>query len=260
MNFGQYLPDTESRIKRLSDLVKRPVGVMLSGASIEELEGRIEEFGDMCWASVNDFWIKEDRILSKVGKKCEVVYCGAPECDIPTEEHIEYLSRKTPNMFVSLRKAFQRDFDEVQGKYDDKLLFVNVDESGTIRQVPNESEPLHFRALPSFALLIFVLTIAGAEKVILFGADGGRIGDNPLYYGDVLKDMVKVGGGMQVRGGSLGRLMLDCRILNENFPQILRRVCKLYNVKEPEIINCSPESNYDIFKKMTYDETLEILK
>jgi len=111
-----------------------------------------------------------------------------------------------------------------------------TDAPNIIRKVPSVEEPLTFRALTSFALLIFILTIAGARKIDLYGADGGYLEGELLYWGGW-------------PSGSRGRLEMDTRILNQAFPIIMKRVCDLYGIEEPDITNHSERSLYTCFKK-----------
>ncbi len=168
---------------------------------------------------------------------------SADECGIPNDTHIEYLERGDDNIFISSRKAWGK-FDIT--KYDDKLLFFETDPPPLIRPIPTADEPLTFRPLASFALLLIMVNLVGASEVFLFGADGGQKVGGKLYYEDWPSQ-------------SWGRLAMDTRILNENFRTILRRACNLYNVEPARIYNVSPNSAYTCFDKIDYEEAVKRL-
>ncbi len=200
----------------------RPVAVLLPGPSLvkRDLDG-------FCLASVNHYWIIEKLI----GRRIEVLLTAAVENKDYLKRYVDFLRRKD-NVFLTEDK-FVENLPTV---YANKLVIFKADAPNIIRQIPTQEEPLTFRALPSFAILLFLLTIAGAKKMVLFGADGGELKGYPLYINDWPSD-------------SLGRLMMDTRILNQAFPIILKRVCYLYGLKLPIILNASPESHYTCFEK-----------
>lgn len=212
-------------MNRLTKIINnRPVAVLLPGPSLV----KIKDLDGFCLASVNHYWVIEKLI----GRRIEVLLTAAVENKEYLTKYIDFLKRK--NSIILTTDAFLPNLPE---KYKDKLLLFKTDEPNVIRQVPTKEEPLTFRALASFSLLLFLLTIAGAKKITLFGADGGELKGYPLYIKDWPSD-------------SLGRLMMDTRILNQAFPIILRRVCKLYNLELPTILNMSPESYYTCFEKV----------
>jgi len=126
------------------------------------------------------------------------------------------------------------------GIKDGRVIYFQTEAPNIIRKIPTPEEPLTFRALPSFALLILIVTIAGCRYIDLYGADGGEL-DGELYWGDW-------------PSSSRGRLDMDTKIMNENFPVIMKRVCKLYGIDEPEIINHSERSHYTCFPKLSSPE------
>ncbi len=250
LNFDRYLPNTEQRIQKLEEIIGgRQVAILLPGPSIYQLDTSILSLqnSDICYTTVNDFWIFEEEILSQIDRTFDIVLASAAECNIPTAEHIEYLERKDKNIFLSTKQAWGKSLNKYFNQFDEKLLFFETDPPPNVRKIPGPEEPLTFRPLPSFALLLFIVMIAGAEDIYLFGADGGKQTNNQLYYRDWPSQ-------------SWGRLMMDTRILNQGFPVILNRVCKLYGIQPPKIFNVSPENNYECFEKINYADAWERLK
>lgn len=203
-------------MKRLTDIINnRKVAILLPGASLNGAE--IED--GFCFATVNHYWLLED-----FGIQFDVVLASAVENIPDIEKYKEFIQREGVVFLTT---------DLLDGG---NVIHFKTDLPNVVRKVPTKEEPLTFRALASFALLILLLTIAGAKEIHLYGADGGQIPDKPLYFKDWPSD-------------SLGRIMMDTRILNQAFPIILERVCQLYQVEIPLIINHSSGSYYTCFTK-----------
>ncbi len=218
--------------------------MLLPGPSIYRLEKNILALdnGDICFATVNDFWIFEEKILSQIERRFDVILASADECGIPNETHMEYLDREDNNIFLSTKKAWGDKIPKTE-----KLLFFETDPQPLVRPIPTGEEPLTFRPLASFALMLFILTIAGAREIYLFGADGGNSLNGKLYY---------EGWPSQ----SWGRLIMDTRILNENFSLIMERICKLYRIDPPNIFNVSYNSAYTCFRAIEYESAFNNLR
>ncbi len=250
LQFDRYLPNTEARLERLGEVIaERPLAILLPGPSIYQLEKSFLglQNSNICYATVNDFWIFEEEILSQNDLTFDVILASATECNIPTAEHIEYLGRGKDNVFLSTKVAWGEALNKYLPEFDSKLLFFETDPPPNVRVIPSVEEPLTFRPLASFALLLLICIIGGAEEIYLFGADGGQYSDNQLYY-------------RTWPSQSWGRFMMDTRILNENFPIILKRVCDLYRIKQPKIYNVSTKSNYECFRKISYADAFDSLR
>ncbi len=251
LDFKHYLPNTEERIERLKKIIHgRPVALLLPGPSILELERRIGELNnaDICYATVNDFWVMERRLTHRIGKNLTAVMCSAIECNVPSTIHFGYMNRPEDNVFISELAGYHHNkmswpmFYKYHG---DKLLYFIADRSERALTVPNEEYPLSFLAQASFAILTCLMAIGGSSLIVLFGADGGRIGKD-LYFADWQSD-------------SESRLRYDTLIFNKTMPDILERVNKLYGVK-PTILNCSEQSFYTPFEKVSYNKAIKELK
>ena len=233
----------------------RNVAILLPGYSLHELIERKEEFKkfNLCTATVNDFWLIEEQFGN-----VDIAMCSAAECGVPTDRHIEYLDRKDDNLFVTESLSFkdQSKLDDVMEKYPKKLFFFAAEQSGIYPFLKGKGArleaPMNFLALPSFTTLIIICSIIKVPTVFLFGADGGKLGKD-LYC------MPDWGKGAKI-AGSLGRLLYDTSILNGGlWAKTYKQVCDLYEVEPPRIINCSEKSYYNIFEKMSYDKTWEVL-
>jgi len=54
--------------------------------------------------------------------------------------------------------------------------------------------------------------------------------------------------------------MADTRAFNITMPLILDRIYEIYNLRPIDIVNCSEQSHYTPFRKLSYDETFALLK
>jgi len=197
MNFRHYLPDTGERIERLRGVInKRPVAIILQGASVTELEARITELEDcdICYFSINTFKVVEKYILQKINRNFSLVMCAAAP-GRQMNDIVDFLERQEDNILFSARDSFHPpkrdplhpqkmpqgfDFDEFFSKYDEKLLFFTgapatlLVRSGLFLRVPSIKYPLHFPEENSLSILLSLALIGGASRVVIFGADGGR--------------------------------------------------------------------------------------
>lgn len=271
MNFRHYLPNTEERIKRLRKVInKRPVVIILPGSSVRELEQRIRELKncDVCYLGLNGFWIIEKYILEKINRNLSVVMCAANPGGWMDNIN-DFLERREDNIFISVKSSFSSektpkdfDFDEFIKKYNEKLLFfISVSNLSSIiikqgsvflRQSPSIKYPLHFLALNSLSALLSLALIGEASKVIIFGADGGRTNPPEVYFGESDSEYQSF--------TPEQKLMIDAENFNKTMPLILKKIYRAYNLKPIDIINCSKKSYYTLFRKLSYDETFDLLK
>jgi len=283
MNFSHYLPDTEERIERLRAVInKRPVGIVLYGASVAELEARITELEDcdICYFGLNAFRVVEKNILQKISRNFSLVMCAAAPGQ-QVNDIVEFLDRREDNILFSEKVSFhppegdplhpQRmpqgfNYDEFIKKYDKKLLFFNgapanlLVRSGLFLWVPSRKYPLHFPEEISLSIMIVLALIGGASRVVVFGGDGGRTNTRELYFRQSDPAYQHLSHHQYTEQDMEQIIQGDTRWFNAMMPIIMERVYKLYDLKPVEIINCSPQSHYTPLRKLTYDETFALLK
>ena len=251
MNYNHYLPDTPQRIEYLKSVIRgRPCVILLSGPSVT----KFRQFSlklkdkDICYASVNDYWIIEKTILYKLDKKLDIVMRSAKECKVPSQPDFDFLDRPTNNIFISERAGYhelQMPLSDFLIKYGYKVFFFVAERSEMMRYVPNPQYPLHFFAQASFAILMSILAIGGAPLIIIFGADGGYIRGRELYlngWGD----------------SSLERLKYDTWLFNNTWPLLRKNLIQTHKVN-PHILNASSRSHYTAMKKVTIHDAFNIL-
>lgn len=258
-NFNHYLPNTQKRLLRFKRLIHgKPVAILLLGYSIYELEDRIEELKglDICFASVNRWLPLEENILSKIDKQCSILMSSA-DPDLFIEDISSFLDRQDENVYVAERMQFKAQGGEnllrLYENYDDKLLFFTsyYDQALTM---PNEDYPLHLIRDNSLSILLALIAIAEPSAIVLFGADGGRISNEGLYYRDVTQ---------AIHPDTLGpedSLIRDSYWFNQNMLRTLELVRRTHKVRECEIINCSEKTYLTTFPIWSYNETIEYLR
>lgn len=245
-----YLPHTYERLQRLKSVVnKRPIAILLPGPSIEELEEHIAVLGeyDICYATVNNFPVLEDKLLKQIAKQFEIVMCSAKENNVPSAVHCDYLDRPVENVFISETAAFHRDMERFMKKYDERLLFFVAERGADAFDMPTPDYPLHFLAQSSLGILLPLLLIGEPSLIIIFGDGGMRDSPDP-YYTDWTPN---------IRQG----VSYDARVFDHTIPFILSRVIKLFDIPMVRIMNCmdSLESPHQVFKTATHKQVLEVL-
>ncbi len=265
MNFllKDYLPHSEERIARLRKIVNgRPVVILAAGPSIKELEERIGELrhADICYFGLNNFFVQETHILQQINRRMSVTISSCPS-GMPEaiKAIIDFLNRDEDNMFIS---SFYNDaFGMLNGNnfnlkqflcdYDRKLLFFSLSE---IRVVPNISYPLHFILSNTLMALIQIALIGEASSIVLFGADGDCGKNTKDYY--YRRDEYE-----PIKYPKVERnFIFDTRrFFNPLTPIAVRNTYKAYGLAPINILNCSENSLYTPFPKVSYDSAFEYL-
>ena len=258
-NYSHYLPDTKKKLKRLKRIIGgRNVGILMSGYSLTTLKLRIGEIADLdiFYATVNNFSVIENSILKPVDKRLSAVMCAAqPNWWVP--EITEFLDREDDNVFIAERSSFSRgegfDLGDMYDRWGDKMLFFtsywNHDEK------PTEEYPLHFLAQNSLSVLLFLMLIGKAKNVVLFGADGGKVGNKPIYFE-----------GYSDREIATDGYPIEYSIARDNYwfkeftPAILDRIRRVHGVNVDNVFNCSTGSHIDVFLRISYDDAFKLLR
>lgn len=253
---------------KLKEIVRgRPVGIMVHGKSIENLEKNIYELKDydICWASLGVFDMMEEFILSKIDKKLEVVFdCATvPHARV---EHYEllvrklrlqgYLQRPDNNIWITthglIRDSVQPYYPEFLEMFGDKMMQVDsifpTNEISKWMDVPN-----------SVCLLIASMIAAQATKIIIFGLDGysGDIttGVNSYYQPNlIMQERIAALGTLQDPGinrdtDGFAKRWFD---LSMNYTELFKNNCYIYN--------CSPNSVYRFPIKIKYEDLKGVLE
>jgi len=237
------------------DLSNKICAIVAHGSSLSELESRIEEFRNLniVWCGMNYFNPSEE-ILKKINKSFDIVFdCSTVKNNVEYESRvrlprlIEYLNRENTTYITlkqgkdnlyDLRNRIGSDFNE---KYKNKIIY---------------GENLGFdcnQFCVSLHLYIACLLKLNAKTIILFGADGGGIYDNSVssyYKPELILEDKKLADNVSYN------MTGDTNNINSSFNPIMRSIFGYI----PSIINCSDVSTYNVFRKLTYNQTIEEIK
>lgn len=266
MNFSSkdYLPNSEERIDHLRKIINgRPVAILAAGPSVKELEKRISELchADICYFGLNNFSVQETHILQQIGKHLSVMMNSCREA-MPEfiKDIINFLNRDEDNMLVSSfwRNTFElidSDFDLNQflSKYNGKLIFFSLSFE---RTVPNSDHPLHFIVGNSLQILIQLAMIGKASRIVLFGADGYCKENIEEYYYRQGQYKSSPREALIAREGLINDTN---KYFNPITPIAIRNIYETYNLAPIDILNCSENSFYTPFPKVSYDDAFEYL-
>ncbi len=241
------------------DIKNKTCLVVLLGKSVEELEERIESFkdADIVWCSISNFDIPQKYILDKINKKIEIVYDSGTVANAEDYERkyrlprlSKYLDKEENNLYIStnndknnLYELRERIAPEFNLKYRNKIIYTS--EIGI--------DPNSFCV--SLHLYIACLYKLGCSQVILFGADG----DKPHTYNNHIdsyykSDLIKAD---KIACGNLVyNLVGDSDNINKSYVPLLTKTLGYV----PEVLNCSLDSSYSVFKKVSYDKVINLLK
>lgn len=264
MNFSskEYLPGSEERIEHLRKIINgRPVAILAAGPSIQELENRIKElkYTDICYFGLNNFFVQEKHILQKIEKHASVVmFSGREGLPIAIEPITNFLKRNEDNMFISsfFRDTFgllsnSFDLKRFLSDFDKKLLFFYLISKN---KFPNNEYPLHFIGNNSLLILIQLALIGKPQSIVIFGADGHSGENAKVYYYRQDEYEPKVWP------------QIDMYLINDTInyfnplaPIAIKNTRKTFGLKPINILNCSKNSFYTPFPKVTYDEAFEYL-
>jgi len=221
--------------------------ILAHGKSIEELNITICDFKDfdIVWCGMNYFNPTEE-IIKKIGKQFEIVFDCSQVKDARGYENYkrlprlrEFLSRPHNNYFITLKESllilWQKMCMKFPDKFKDRIIYGED-------LIPNTKQ-----FCVSLHLYIACLLKLGAKKIILFGADGsGSDNTEQTYYRPdlVLEDR-------RMTGNTFFNVAGDTNNVNSTFEPMMKGALGYV----PEVLNCSPNSCYTVFKKMNYNET-----
>jgi hypothetical protein len=248
--------DLYKHMDKIKNLINnRVVGLMLFGSSIVELEQRIEEFKDfdICWVSLGQWELMEKYILNKIDKELEITFDTA-EVENPIRFEIqrrlprleEFLSRPSNNFHITMRhpsisKLRKVIGSDIEDKYSSKIVYAE------------DICPAQAFCV-SFPLFITCLWALGANKIILFGADGNSNSIDTYFHPEEVAIEKKVANNESYN------LTGDSGWTASGFPKIVEQLEIEWNKKFPEVINCSEKSVHTLFPIKSYNETIRWIK
>ncbi len=239
----------------------RTVAIVAQGKSVEELERRIGEFKDknICWVSFSNFDIIDDYILSKIGKRCEMVFNAAPQ-----EPDVERLVR-VPNLIkvidrgdlvITVINYITRLKDELKidllEQRRDKFILVREIKIGN--KMPYN---LNFGTNNTMSLVVACVLMANPQNIVLFGCDGVPreiAGGEPTVQTYYKHELIRP----RKQRWSLHH---DTDMTNQKFMEGYNGAVNMFGLSRlPQLYNCSPGSVLTCFQTVSYDAALNIIK
>lgn len=249
-----------SRIKLKKFLKGKTCCVLAPGKSLEILSKNIAQYKDLdvVWIGMNYCDYIETQILSKIGKKFDMI-ADCTTVAIPTEyepERLrrfkEFLARPNNMLFISdlvVKECFKdQKADAIYKQYEDKI--ATIDSVFT-----NETYPKSvWDKPPNSITLLFAALIAGhAKKVILFGYDGkfhGNYNAITTYYGhDILREHRKKAYG---RDYDIGSLTSDSRKFDAQWTGMFGMYKTIFKNPTIEFRNCNMKSVFNSIPRIDY--------
>lgn len=253
--------------EKMKKLVKgKTVCILAPGKSLEMLEKKMPDFKDLnvIWAGMNYCDYIESSVLSKIKKRFDIISdctnVTNPDAYEPEriKRFINFLGRGDNNMlFISnvvIDECFKRmKRKDLLEKYEDKIS--TIDSVFTNKNYPKEvwDKP------PNSITLLFAGLIAGqVKKIILFGYDGKFAGNysafSTYYKPEIIKaHRIKAYGQFEDIGG----LTCDSRDFQARFSKLFAMYKKIFKNPGAEIVNCSPDSVFTVFRKIEYKDVLQ---
>ena len=232
---------THDASKLRSKIGDRTLGVMLHGASINELENRAKEFRDldMCYMSINRFEVMERRILSKMGKRLDIVFLMS-EQEMPRriQDLHRYLDRGDNILmttFSTLSWLEREDYMHIIWNHDEQLYVMP-------RLLCRPVYPI------SLALILDQMVICKVRDIVLFGADGYvPDSENDVWNQEKMLATYYDPGYFKATNRPCG-LAFGTKHFNETYE---------YDDTALNVINCSENSHIKHFRKIGYDQLRE---
>ncbi len=241
--------------------------VISKGKSLEKLEQNIELFRDknVCWIIQNKFDYIEESILKKIGKRADIIsdcatvakiHIYEPEYRCPS--FLEFLGRGENNLLAISELVIEECFGtcnklDEREQYDSKIVTID-----SVFSNPNCPKEIWEPPPNSFTLLLAFLMAGQAKKIILFGIDGGTQGQDIIetYY---KPDIVRAERRAAFGDERFGSVVSDGKDFEDRWVKIFETYKKAFNNPNIDIVNCSPNSIFNTFRKITYDQLEEEL-
>ena len=258
---AQYLARMLPRVEHMRSIVRgRDVALLCHGTSIATLEDHIAalEERDICYVSVNRFAVMEHYILSKIGRRLDIVASTNPQEFADYLDHItEFLGRPEDNLLITCRPASSLlpDSAGFEHQFDAKLLYFSMLEN----LLATPLDPLNFLSGNTLSMLVPLLQLGHPRRIVLFGADGVAPDDGaPTHY---RRSSPEFGGTRALTDEAWrGRLAHDTRRFNGICELQVMCLCGLFGVDEVPVFNASPHSGYRTFPRITVDDAVAMLR
>lgn len=232
------------RLRTLKNIINnRTVAIMLHGASISEFAKRAKEFEDFnfCYLSLNRFNVMEEKILSKIDKSLDIVFCMS-EQEIPRRLSIihDFLDREENNAFMTTYSAlswgYDKDVEHILKHHGSKIYIMP-------RLLCRPIYPI------SLALILDQLILNNVKKVVLFGADGFLLPSGKVTWDQKMMLNTYFDPEFFINEKRASGLSFGTKHFNDTY---------CYNPSLITVVNCSENSFYRAFPKINYNKLKEM--
>jgi tetratricopeptide (TPR) repeat protein len=267
------LPNTSARIATLQrEFRGRDAFVFLPGPSVKDFAAAATLFADWDFIACSiamHIDALEESCLHPIGRGLDLLWMSNPaHLRINEAAIVRTLERARGIGLISQDYAFIDYPHEAAFKqrFDAKLLWVNC-----LNTPPTPSAPLQFLTGNSMSVLLQVLLWAQPERIFLFGADGGGAppeakqhvyfdtpdpSDGPAEPGATGKQAESLEWNPQSAADATRRFRLEAREADRMITMTSRILNRVFGLRIPRFINCSPYSEHTAFEKMSIVDAL----
>jgi hypothetical protein len=137
---------------------------------------------------------------------------------------------------------------DVRDTYEKKIVTCD-----SLFKLPSAPKEIWEPPPNSFTLLLAFLIAGGAKKIIVFGLDGVKQGQHILgsYYQE---EIVKAERRMAFGDERTGSVVSDAHDFITRWPKIFQTYKTAFNNLDVEIVNCSPVTIFECFRKIDYSD------
>lgn len=257
--------DINKRLKDRFEIINshQPV-VLLNGPSIKDILKHINKLSDkkILFYAINNKFILEDAILSKINKKVDVwqVTCTI-EIKRFAQEIVDFLSRKESFLFLTNSEALSKISDVLDLNKDiidfSKIFLMDNICYNLYKTIDGNYNPSQWGKINSLGSLLSFLTLSRSKSPIyLFGCDGisesSENNENTYFH---QKEVIKRRKEINNSG-----IYKDMQLFNEKWHEISQIFFTDRGFKIRKILNVNPNSHYTCFDLISYEDAFDKLK
>jgi len=216
---------------------------------------------DARFYTINRFLQAREHLFSGKDRDIEGLLISNPEAvSLFAEELLDYLAPERENVFFTTKYAllgFQRlgiTTPDILLNYHESIFLFNSNH----RLAPSPFDPLQMMGGNSLSALIPMVLLGRPKRIFIFGADGGNknVGKNPTYF---FRDTAESQTERLHDTATHNRMAADSLEFDGMIELLLIGMEELYDIKRPEIFNCSPDSALNSLPKISVDDAIRAL-
>jgi hypothetical protein len=244
--------------KQIIEKIKNyPSVILLNGPSIQNLENYIEKLRDkeVLYYAINNRFIIEDNILSKIGKKVHI-WCMFSQEEVPKywRQIYQFLSHNESLLFITSANALYTIADVISYRElpnPHKIFIADPIMDQVVFRLNNTDNSKNYLNTLFFLLSVILSFELKIQTVFLFGCDGVNNDDKIHYY---KQDKLR-----HILINRSNNLLNDCVVFNERWQTNVESMFKCRNIKIPKVLNVNTCSHYHCFPKILYRDAIKEL-